>query len=110
MDIEDYSSFDFSIFICFTLLSLLVAFALTSLLFPENISSSLSGLPDLSTCEALSDQVDGKRKYDSGVLLGADGVQSLKLNSEFTERSGQFYTPQEIEPFQTSPAEGELSR
>ena len=109
MDIEDHSSFDFSIFICFTLLSLLVAFALTSLLFPENISSSLSGLPDLSTCEALSDQVDGKRKYDSGVLLGADGVQSLKLKLKDSV-SGQFYTPQEIKPFQTSPAEGELSR
>ena len=86
MAIEDHSSFDFSIFICFTLLSLLVAFALTSLLFPENNFSSLFALLDLSTCQALGDKVDGKWKYDSGVLLGADGVESLKLNSEFTER------------------------
>ena len=29
------------------------------------------------TCETLRDQIDGKREDDGGVLLGADGVQSL---------------------------------
>ena len=70
-----YSSFDLSSLIGFSLKSSLVVFILSSLGFPRETSLTAALQPcsaAVITCQTLRDQINGKRKDDGGVLLGAD--------------------------------------
>ena len=85
-----HSSFDLSSLIGFSLKSSLVVFILSSFGFPKNISETAAMQCCSFTCQTLRDQINGKREDDGGVLLGADGVQSLTF--QFINIDGKYFS------------------